>query len=106
MWLKNKTRRLRPREAIIKPDNQECWKATGEHGILPPASLQANDPPKVFSLTLTTAYKKGSVSAGGTARRRRGALMASEGEDRKQRRKPPAHCKMQNTSVKWSRLAL
>lgn len=48
----------RPRGAIIKPDNQECWRATGEHGILPPASLQSNDPPKVFSLTLTTAYKR------------------------------------------------
>lgn len=30
----------------------------GEHGIFPPASLQSNDPPKVFSLTLTTAYKR------------------------------------------------
>lgn len=29
-----------------------------EHGIFPPASLQSNDPPKVFSLTLTTAYKR------------------------------------------------
>lgn len=48
----------RPCGAIIKPDNQECWRATGEHGILPPASLQSNDPPKVFSLTLTTAYKR------------------------------------------------
>lgn len=29
-----------------------------EHGIFPPDSLQSNDPPKVFSLTLTTAYKR------------------------------------------------
>lgn len=29
-----------------------------EHGILPPASLQSNDAPKVLSLTLTTAYKR------------------------------------------------
>lgn len=29
-----------------------------EHGIFPPASLQSNDPPKVFPLTLTTAYKR------------------------------------------------
>lgn len=29
-----------------------------EHGIFPPASLQSNDAPKVFSLTLTTAYKR------------------------------------------------
>lgn len=57
---------LRPHGAVIKADNQECWKATTEHGILPPASLQLNDPPKVFSPTLTTAYKKGSVSAAGT----------------------------------------
>lgn len=48
----------RPCRAIIKPDNQECWRAMGEHGIFPPASLQSNDPPKVFSLTLTTAYKR------------------------------------------------
>lgn len=48
----------RPCGAIIKPDNQECWGTTGEHGILPPASLQSNDPLKVFSLTLTTAYKR------------------------------------------------
>lgn len=29
-----------------------------EHGMFPPASLQSNDAPKVFSLTLTTAYKR------------------------------------------------
>lgn len=29
-----------------------------EHGIFPPASLQSNDAPKVFSLTLTMAYKR------------------------------------------------
>lgn len=48
----------RPHGAIIKADNQECWSAMAEHGIFPPASLQSNDPPKVFSLTLTTAYKR------------------------------------------------
>lgn len=55
---KKKLTPKRPCRAIIKPDNQECWRATGEHGIFPPASLQSNDPPKVFSLTLTTAYKR------------------------------------------------
>lgn len=48
----------RPCGAIIKADNQECWREMAEHGIFPPASLQSNDPPKVFSLTLTTAYKR------------------------------------------------
>ena len=55
---KKPTMPRRPCGAIIKPDNQECWGTTGEHGILPPASLQSNDPLKVFSLTLTTAYKR------------------------------------------------
>lgn len=55
---KNALTPSRPLRAIIKPDNQECWRATGEHDIFPPATLQSNDPPKVFSLTLTTAYKR------------------------------------------------
>lgn len=55
--------------AIIKADNQECWRATGEGNVLAPASLQSNDAPKVFSLTLTTAYKRDSVTAMGTVQR-------------------------------------
>lgn len=44
----------------------------GEHGILRSASSQSNDPPKVFSLTLTTAYKRDPFLLGGQCEKERG----------------------------------
>lgn len=76
--------RERPSDAVIKPDNQECWRTTTEHGVLPPASLQSNDPLQLF---FQTHLVKEIGFCHQDNMKRRGALMINEGEFRRRRRK-------------------